>query len=398
MDHREHIPFHRPSIGSEEIAEVEAVLRSGWLTSGPRTKRFESEFAAYTGAAHALALNSCTAALHLALAALDIGPGDEVITTPLTFCATVNTILHMGATPVLADIGEDLNIDPESVAKKITSRTRAIMPVHIAGHPCDMQAIWALAEKHKLFVVEDAAHAVGTFYEGAHLGSQKQRSDAVAYSFYATKNMTTGEGGMVTTNQPKLDARMRCLALHGISKDAWNRYAENGNWYYQVLEPGFKYNMSDIQSAIGIHQLHRVEGFVAQRAELARLYRDRLSDVAELELPSDCENGRHAWHLYILRLKLTALSIDRRQFIEELRVRGIGTSVHFIPIPLHPFFAPWASEPRNDCPRAMETYQSIVSTPLYPGLTEESLVFITESIKSIVHANRTTQTFSVGAL
>ena len=342
-------------------------------------------------------MNSCTAALHLALAALDIGPGDEVITTPLTFCATVNTILHMGATPVLADIGEDLNIDPESVAEKITSRTRAIMPVHIAGHPCDMQAIWALAERHNLFVVEDAAHAVGTFYEGAHLGSQKQRSDAVAYSFYATKNMTTGEGGMVTTNQSKLDARMRCLALHGISKDAWNRYAENGNWYYQVLEPGFKYNMSDIQSAIGIHQLHRVEGFVAQRAELARLYRDRLSGVAELELPSDCENGRHAWHLYILRLKLTALSIDRQQFIEELRVRGIGTSVHFIPIPLHPFFAPWASEPRNCCPRAMETYQSIVSTPLYPGLTEESLVFITESIKSIVHANRSTQSFSVGA-
>jgi len=253
------IPFNLPTIEEEEINEVVATLRSGWLTTGPKTAQFEAEFKAYVGSPFALAVNSATAGLHLALAALGLGPGDEVITTPLTFCSTVNTILHVGATPVLADIGTDGNIDPDSIAERITTRTRAIVPVHIGGLPCNMDAIWQLARRHGLFVIEDAAHAVGSRYRGFPIGagdpSARINSDAVAYSFYATKNLTTGEGGMVTTHNQALEEQMKILCLHGISKDAWNRYSDRGNWHYDVVSCGFKYNLSDIQSAIGIHQL-----------------------------------------------------------------------------------------------------------------------------------------------
>ena len=312
MADRKFIPFHVPSIGEEEIAEVSSTLRSGWLTSGERTARFERDFQAYTGARHALAVNSCTAGLHLALAALDITEGDEVITTPLTFCATVNTILHVGATPVLADVLPDGNIDPESIAERITPRTRAIIPVHLAGHPCRMDAIWDLARRHNLKVIEDAAHATDMKYRGMAPGAPSpsgRASDAVAFSFYATKNITTGEGGMVTTNDQKLAERMRVLCLHGISKDAWNRYSEKGSWYYEVIEAGFKYNLSDVQSAIGIHQLAKVERFHALRTAYAGVYNRRLADVDEIETPPVCTYGRHAWHLYEMRLNLDRLEI-----------------------------------------------------------------------------------------
>lgn len=393
MAERKFIPFHVPSIGEEEISEVGATLRSGWLTSGERTARFEREFRAYTGSRHALAVNSCTAGLHLALAALDIGPGDEVITTPMTFCATVNTILHVGATPVLADVLPDGNIDPDCIAERITPRTRAIIPVHLAGHPCRMDAIWELARRHNLKVVEDAAHATDARYRGMSPGAAStpgRSSDAVAFSFYATKNMTTGEGGMVTTNDTKLDERMRMLCLHGISKDAWNRYGEKGTWYYEVTEPGFKYNLSDVQSAIGIHQLAKIERFHALREAYAAVYNRRLADVDEIETPPPCTYGRHAWHLYAIRLNLVQLRIPRDQFIEELRARGIGASVHFIPIPLHPFFREWAHLEQNQCPRAMDLYSRLISLPLYPSLTMELIQFVTDSIKQIAaqHARR----------
>ena len=252
------LPYAVPDIGEEEVSEVAATLRSGWLTTGQRTRRFEEEFKSYVGAPHALALNSGTAALHIALAALGISPGDEVITTPLTFCATVNVILEVGATPVLVDIGPDLNIDPSAVRRAITSRTRAILPVHLAGLPCDMDAIWGLAREHGLLVVDDAAHATDARYRGRPVGHGA--SDAVAFSFYVTKNLCTGEGGMVTTHSTKLAERMRVLSLHGISRDAWNRYSEDGSWYYEVVECGFKYNMSDIAAAMGRVQLKRLDG------------------------------------------------------------------------------------------------------------------------------------------
>lgn len=382
------IPFHRPSIGEEEIREVSEVLRSGWLTSGPRTAQFEREFAAYVGAPHALGVNSCTAGLHLALAALGVGPGDEVITTPLTFCATVNTILQVGATPVLADVGDDGNLDPESVGRRITPRTKAILPVHLAGLACDMDAIWKLAEDHGLLVVEDAAHAVGTHCGWTPVGAWNpetgRHSDAVAFSFYATKNLTTGEGGMVTTHDAGLMDRMRVLCLHGISKDAWNRYAERGKWYYEVVECGFKYNLSDIQSAIGIHQLRRQEEFIRVRTRYAEMYNREFAGVEELETPATRGDGRHAWHLYMLRLNLERLDVDRAGFIEELRGRGIGASVHFVPIPMHPAYEGWAHRPENFCPRAMGLYPRLVSLPLYPAMTEEEVGFVGENVREVV--------------
>lgn len=392
------IPFHLPEIGEDEIQEVVATLRSGWLTTGERTARFESDFKAYTGARHALAVNSCTAGLHLALAALGLGPGDEVITTPLTFCATVNTILHVGATPALADVGRDGNIDPDAVEARITPRTRAIVPVHFAGAPCDMDRIWRLARRHNLFVIEDAAHAAGTHYKGLPIGSNEgdDSSDAVAFSFYATKNMTTGEGGMVTTGNAGLAARMKVLCLHGISRDAWNRYSSNGNWFYQVLESGFKYNLSDIQAAIGIPQLRKLEQFTTKRIELAALYNHYFRDIEELEPPPDSLEGRHSWHLYTLRLHTGKLAIHRDEFIVQLRRRGVGTSVHFIPIPMHPFFAEWASLPANQCPAAMALYQRMISLPLYPGMTEEQVARVASAVKDVVLESRK-QAFTVVA-
>lgn len=386
------IPFHKPSIGDEEVREVEATLRSGWLTTGPRTAQFEGEFKAYVNAPYALAVNSATAGLHLALAALGIGPGDEVITTPITFCSTVHTILHVGATPVLADVDPSGNISPQSIEERITRRTRAILPVHMAGLPCDMSALWAIARRHHLYVIEDAAHAVGAHWQGRPVGAGPSRdtdnaSDAVVFSFYATKNLTTGEGGMVTTHHESLAGKMRSLCLHGTSRDAWSRYAERGSWYYEVVECGFKYNLSDIQSAIGLHQLRKLEHFIATRARYAAIYNAALAGLETVECPPDRIDSRHAWHLYILRLNLEHLQIDRAEFIEELRSRGIGASVHFIPIPLHPFFAQLPL--RGDhCPRALALYPRIVSLPLYPAMTEEEISYTARSVREILQTSR----------
>lgn len=386
------VPYHRPSIGREEIDEVVRTLESGWLTTGPRTEQFEREFREHVGVPQAQAVNSCTAGMHLALAALNIGPGAEVITTPLTFCATVNVILHVGATPVLADVGSDGNIDPASVAARITDQTRAIMPVHLAGLPCEMDAIWALARQHGLYVIEDCAHAVGSHYHGWPIGAGNPASgnysDAAVFSFYATKNLTTGEGGMVTTHDEALAESLKTLCLHGISRDAWNRYSDHGNWYYEVLRSGFKYNLSDIQSAIGIHQLRKLEGFIESRTRIAEAYNRALADVEEVELPPAKEDCRHSWHLYTLRLNLDTVEIGRDEFIVELNKKGVGTSVHFIPIPLHPFFAPLAHRPENQCPRALALYPRLISLPLYPGMTESQIEYVAESVKQVARSTR----------
>jgi dTDP-4-amino-4,6-dideoxygalactose transaminase len=284
----------------------------------------------------------------------------------------------------------DGNIDPASIAERITPRTKALLPVHLAGKPCDMDAIWRLAQRHGLRVIEDAAHATETHYRGLPLASVRAplQSDAVAFSFYATKNLTTGEGGMVATNSATLAERMRVLCLHGISKDAWNRYAEKGKWFYQVLESGFKYNLSDIQSSIGIHQLRKLEQFAATRRRLVALYKHELADVEEIELPEDSSDGRHAWHLFAIRLRLDKLSIDRAEFMQELQRLGVGASVHFIPLPLHPFFARWADLPENHCPRALALYERLVSLPLYPALTEEQVCGVAAKVKGILARHR----------
>ena len=394
------IHFHRPSIGEEKINEVVETLRSGWLTTGPRAARFESDFREYTSAPHAVAVNSATAGLHLALAGLGIGPGDEVITTPMTFCATVQTILHVGATPVLADIGWDGNIDPEEIAKRITGRTRAIIAVHMAGLPCDMTSIWELARRRGIHVIEDAAHAAGARYLGRQIGAgpmgTADASDAVAFSFYATKNLTTGEGGMITTHRPALAQTMRMLALHGVSHEAWDRYSDKGNWHYDVLAHGFKYNLSDIQAALGIHQLRKLDQFIEQRARYAKMYHDAFGDLEEVEAPPDNPQCRHAWHLYILRLNLRRLKIDRGKIIRELQQRGIGTSVHFIPIPLLRYFSrlPLA---QYACPRALELYPRIVSLPLYPGMTEDQVRYVARGVREVVESSRRARLVATGA-
>lgn len=382
------VPFNRPEIDEAEIAEVVSTLKSGWLTTGVRTAQFEKEFQDYVGARHAQAVSSCTAALHLALAALNVGAGDEVITTPMTFCATVSVIVHVGATPVLADVLPDGNIDPASIEERITPRTKAIIPVHLAGAPCDMDAIWKIAKKYGLFVIEDAAHAAGTEYRGHKIGSSEHPSDAVCFSFYATKNLTTGEGGMITVNTKALADRVKMLTLHGINKDAWNRYREDGSWYYEVVECGFKYNLSDLQSAVGIHQLRKLEDFTARRTRYAEMFHKAFRGLAELELPEMNVRGRHAWHLYAIRLNLDLLNIDRSRFISELRRRNIGASVHFIPVPMHPFFKPWADKPENHCARAMELYPRLVSLPLYPAMTEEEVNYVAQSVRDIVAEHR----------
>jgi len=387
------VPFHRPSIGDEEIAEVVETLRSGWLTTGPKVARFEGQFREYTGAEHAVAVNSASAGLHLALAALEIGPGDEVITTPMTFCATVQAILHVGATPVLADIGSDGNIDPEQVRRCITSRTRAILPVHLAGLPCEMDAIWSIAHERGIHVIEDAAHAAGAFYQGRPIGAGPAKAagtgDAVVFSFYATKNLTTGEGGMVTTRRQSLAESIRMLSLHGISHNAWDRYSDHGDWHYDVLTHGFKYNLSDIQAAVGIPQLAKLDQFIERRAAYARIYNAAFAELDELEIPPDNPSCRHAWHLYILRLNLHKLNIERGEFISRLRTRGVCTSVHFIPIPSLRFFGR-LQLPEYSCPRTRELYPRILSLPLYPGMTEEQVYHVVRSVKEVVHSCRRT--------
>lgn len=362
------LPYCLPEIGEEEIAEVVDSLRSGWVTTGPKVKRFEEQFAAYTGAAHAIAVSSCTAALHLSLAAEGIGPGDEVLVPTLTFCATANVVAHLGARPVLVDVNRYGLIDPDSAMRAITARTRAIVPVHFAGQSCDLESIAALAAKHGLAVIEDAAHAVGTRYRGKPIGTHGR---AVAFSFYATKNMTTGEGGMITTQDGELAARLRMLALHGMSRDAWKRYSEAGSWYYEVLEPGYKSNMTDIQAALGIHQLRKLDGFIERRRSLARTYDEALSRHEEIEIPPQAPEQSGVYHLYPVRVREQSAGLDRAAFIEQLKAENIGASVHFIPLHRHPYYRDKYGYRPGDFPGAESYYRGLLSLPLYPRMTDE---------------------------
>ncbi len=382
----EFLPYARADITEAEIAEVVDTLRSGWLSMGPKTIEFEKRFAAYTGAHDAIAVNSCTAGLHLALAALGIGPGDEVITTPLTFAATANVAVHLGARPLFADVcADDFNLDPEAVARAITPRTRAIIPVHMAGQPCRMDELLDIAHTHRLPVIEDAAHAVGARYRGKMIG---RIGTATAFSFYVTKNMTTGEGGMVTTNDAELAETMRTLRLHGMNRDAWARYSNKGTWYYEITAAGYKYNMTDMAAAIGLHQLRRLNDFLEVRRHYAMLYNNAFADMDTFEIPATRPDVDHAWHLYILRLRPETLRIDRATFIEKLREANIGTSVHFIPVHLHPFYRTTFGYQRGDFPVAEAIFDQAISLPLYTTMTEEDVFSVIEATRAIAHQYR----------
>ncbi len=374
------LTFSPPAIGEEEIAAVVDTLRSGWITTGPKTREFERQFAASLQAEDALAVNSCTGALHIALAALGIGPGDEVITTTMTFCSTAHVIEHVGATSVLVDIEPDImTMDPAAVAAAITPRTKAIIPVHYAGHPVDMNPIMALAEEHGIYVIEDAAHALPASYEDQPIGTI---GHLTAFSFYATKNLTTAEGGMLT-GSAELVERARIFSLHGMSRDAWKRYGVGGSWFYEVVEAGFKYNMTDIQAALGLVQLEKLTAMQNRRRLIMERYNQAFGARPEFQIPVERPNVDHALHLYVLRLNLDKFSVDRNRFVEEMFARNIGVSVHFIPVHLHPYYRDKYGWQPEDFPVAYREYQRMVSIPLHPQLTDTDVTDVIDAVLDV---------------
>jgi dTDP-4-amino-4,6-dideoxygalactose transaminase len=376
------VPFAPPSVGAQEIAEVVATLESGWLTTGPRVASFERAFAGYCGATHALAVNSCTAALHLSLLACGVGDGDEVVTTPLTFCATANVIVHTGATPVFADIDPvTCNLDPRAVEASLTDRTRVIMPVHYAGRPADMAAFLSIARTAGLRIVEDAAHCVEGAIDGQRVGTI---GDFTCFSFYATKNLTTGEGGMVTTADERAAAFMRTASLHGMSRDGWTRYAPGGSPHYDVVTAGFKYNMMDLQAAIGLHQLSRIGRMHARRAAICARYDEALSGLP-LMLPAPVDAGIvHARHLYPVLLDEQAAGISRDTLHERLRARGISTSVHFRAVHLHPYYQERFGFRRGMFPVAESVSDTTLSLPLSAAMTEDAIDRVIEACHDVL--------------
>lgn len=374
----EFIVFGAPQIGDAEIDEVLACLRSGWIGTGARVARFEEEFCAYKGASHAVAVNSCTAALHLSMVAAGLRPGDEVITTPLTFCATVNAIIHAGATPVLADVDpETMNIDPAEVRRRITPRTRALLPVHFAGRPCDMDALMAIAAEHDLLVIEDCAHAIETEWRERKAGTF---GDFGCFSFYATKNITTGEGGMVLTRREEDAARIKTLALHGMSKDAWKRFSDEGYRHYYVTECGFKCNMTDINAAIGLHQLRRVEENWRRRQAIWRVYQEAFNGDS-LRLPPEAAVGtRHAYHLYTVVLDQTMSGMTRDAMLDAMTARQIGVGVHYLSIPEHPYYRQAFGWRPEDYPNATFIGRRTLSLPLSAKLTDREVTRVVDAV------------------
>ena len=375
------LSFHVPEIGEQDIAAVADAMRSGWVTAGPRVKEFEAQFARFTGAAHAVAVNSGTAALHLALEAAGVKAGDEVLVPTMTFAATAEVVVQLGAKPVLVDcVADTLNLDPGALERAVTPRTKAVIPVHFAGHPCDMDPILELAAARGLTVVEDAAHALPARWRGKQVGTI---GDLTCFSFYATKTITTGEGGMITTEDAARADRMRIMSLHGISKDAWKRYTAEGSWRYEIIAPGYKYNMTDIAAAMGISQLARCEDFLQARLRCKKLYDQGFAGHCAIQTPVAHEDIEHAWHLYVIRLDLEQLRIGRDEVIERLKQRNIGVAVHFIPLHLHPYYRDTYRYTAADLPCATAAFERIISLPIYPRLSDNDVGEVVDAIVGI---------------
>jgi dTDP-4-amino-4,6-dideoxygalactose transaminase len=386
------VPFHRAPVGEEEVQAVSEVIRSGWLTMGPKTFEFEKEFAKYVGAEHGIAVSTGTAALHLSLEAAGVRAGDEVLLPTTTFTATAEAVTYVGARPVLVDIDPvSMNIDPEDASQRVTPKTTAIIPVHLAGQPCDMDEIQALARVHHLRVVEDAAHALPSKYRGKPVG---QLSEFTCFSFYATKTLTTGEGGMITTDNAGAADRIRLMRLHGIERDAWKRYRTDGSWFYEVLEAGFKYNLTDFQSAIGLVQLAKCDAMKQTRERIAQRYSEAFSSCEELIIPTVRPDRSTSWHLYILRLRLDLLNVDRGGFIEALHRRGVACSVHFIPLHLQPYYRTAYGYQPGDFPHAEGEYHSCLSLPIYPGMTDIEINYVITAVLNTVAESRIVRTFA----
>jgi dTDP-4-amino-4,6-dideoxygalactose transaminase len=380
------LPFALPHITQAEIEEVVDTLRSGWLTTGPKTKQFEGKFAEFIGVPHALAINTGTAAMHLALDAIGLQADDEVIVPVYTFTATAEVVAYFRARPVFVDVDPiTCNLEPTQLEKCITPRTRAIMVVHIAGLPAEMDSIMAIARAYNLPVIEDAAHAFPAKYRGRKIGTI---SDMTAFSFYATKTLTTGEGGMLTTANSQYAERIAMMAFHGINREAWKRYGAEGSWYYEVLQAGYKYNMTDLAASIGLHQLARSEWLLERRRAIARRYTEAFAQIPELETPPNPPHIEHAWHLYILRLQLEYLAITRDAFIQAAKQAQIGTSVHFIPLHLHPYYRDTYQLAANDFPSALDAYKRAISLPIYPGMTDEDVDDVIAVVEQIIAEHR----------
>ena len=380
------LPFHSPVIGEREIAAVVEVLKSGWLTTGAKVREFERDFCRFIGCSHAVAVNSGTAALHLALAAIGLKPGDEVILPTMTFAATAEVVLYFGAKPVLVDCEPDtLNMDSAHLGAALTSKTRAIIPVHFGGQSCDMERILKFAHEHDLRVIEDAAHALPSSFHGRRVGTI---GDITCFSFYATKTITTGEGGMATTENPQWADKMRMLSLHGISHDAWNRYSAEGSWYYEILTPGYKYNLTDLAACLGIEQLKQCDEFYQRRQSIAAAYDHGFADLAEIQTPVCRPDVQHAWHLYVIQLQLDRLRTDRHDFVEALREKNIGTSVHFIPLHRHPYYRDTFGYRPEDFSSASAVFERIISLPIYPKMSDEDVEDVIAAVRSIVEESR----------
>jgi dTDP-4-amino-4,6-dideoxygalactose transaminase len=374
--------FGMPAVEDAEIAEVVATMKSGWLGTGPKVAQFENDFKRYKDAEHAVALHSCTAALHLAILAAGVSAGDEVITTPMTFCATVNAILHAGGKPVLADIDPaSMNLDPAEVKKRITPRTKAILPVHFAGRPCDMRALQQIATERGLKVIEDCAHAIETEYHGRKAGTI---GDFGCFSFYVTKNVVTGEGGLVLTHSEADAARIKILGLHGMSKDAWKRFGDDGYKHYQVVECGFKYNMMDLQAAIGIHQLRRVEPYWQRRRQIWQRYMQELAGLPIGLPPAPEPNTRHAYHLFTVQIEKSRCGVSRDEFVNAMTRNGIGVGVHYLSLPEHPYYQSALGWRPEEFPHAMRVGRSTASIPLSARLSDADVGDVIAAIRAIV--------------
>lgn len=378
------LPFALPDIDGSELQEVKEALESGWITTGPKVKQFESEFAAVVGAKHAVAVNSCTAAMHLALEAIAVQSGDEVITTPYTFAATAEVIRYFDAKPVFVDIDPvTFNINVDRIEEALSPLTKAILPVHIAGYPADMKHIREIAARRGIAVIEDAAHAdPGTFSKWNARGSD---SAAVCFSFYATKTITTGEGGMVCTNDDAIADRCRIMALHGISRDAWKRYTAEGNWFYEITAPGYKYNMTDVAAAMGLAQLRKSDRMLARRREIAQAYDRAFEGNSRLQIPNS--HILHGWHLYMLRINaaggLSTVGDVRARFVEELKSRNIGTSVHFIPLHIHPYYREMYGYTPEDFPVAYSEYLREISLPIYSKMSDRDVQDVVDAVLDV---------------
>lgn len=378
------VPFYRLELNDEEIKEVLDTLRSGWIGTGPKVKKFEEEFRKFIGSTYALALSSCTAGLHLSLLIYDIKSGDEVITTPLTFSATANVIVHTGAKPVFVDVDRKTgNISPDAIRDAITEKTKAIIPVHLYGMPCDMDSIMEIGKKYGLKIIEDAAHAVGGIYKGKRIGTI---GDVTSFSFYATKNITTGEGGMLTTDDINVAERVEVMRLHGLSKDAWKRYIESTAQHYEVLLPGFKYNMTDMQASIGLHQLKRFNELQKRREEIWRRYDEEFSKIEEIEILSSDpgENSYHTRHLYTILVKTEKLKTSRDEFMRALNDEGVGTGIHFIALHLHSFYREVYGYKRGMFPNAEYISDRTISLPFYPYMKDEEVEYVIDSVKKVI--------------